>query len=153
MIIVIVLANPSLPPNSLLFVLLPSPLPSSLPSILPFLSSYYPPFLLFFLPSLLPIYILFSSHTLFSPPKRYFKGSINSEEFEELRKVDYEYRREMVMDESEKLKLALDFLGKNIYYCHITVIIKIPKQNKHSICFFLLTVIELFVLRTRIILE
>lgn len=44
-----------------------------------------------------------------------FQGSISSEEFEELRKVDYEYRRETVMDESEKLKLALDFLGDNSY--------------------------------------
>ena len=40
------------------------------------------------------------------------QGSINKDEFEELRKVDYEYRRETVMDESEKLKLALDALGK-----------------------------------------
>ena len=37
------------------------------------------------------------------------------DEFEELRKVDYEYRRETIMDESEKLKLALDFLGTVIY--------------------------------------
>ena len=40
------------------------------------------------------------------------QGSINKDEFEEFRKVDYEYRRETVMDESEKLKLALDALGK-----------------------------------------
>ena len=40
------------------------------------------------------------------------------DEFEELRKVDYEYRRETIMDESEKLKLALDFLGI-VIYCNV----------------------------------
>ena len=43
------------------------------------------------------------------------------EEFEELRKVDYEYRRETIMDESEKLKLALDFLGIEQYLISLTV--------------------------------
>lgn len=40
------------------------------------------------------------------------------------------------MDESEKLKLALDFLGKNIHYCHITVIITISQKNEHFLSIF-----------------
>lgn len=67
------------------------------------------------LPTLLLISPLFS-FSFFSFLFHHSQGSINSEEFEELRKVDYEYRREMVMDESEKLKLALDFLGNYVLY-------------------------------------
>ena len=60
------------------------------------------------------ILIQITSHSYIFPPffNFFFQGSINKDEFEELRKVDYEYIRETVMDESEKLKLALDALGK-----------------------------------------
>lgn len=104
----------------------------SLPSFYfsPSLSHYFissiPLFLLSFF---LFILFVFFSHTplsllpLIITIITTLKGSINSEEFEELRKVDHEYRREMVMDESEKLKLALDFLGENICDCPITVYI------------------------------
>lgn len=40
--------------------------------------------------------------------------SINADEFEELRRVDQDYRRETMMEEAERLKLALDAIGQDM---------------------------------------
>ena len=42
------------------------------------------------------------------------QGAINSHEFEELRRVDQDYRRETMMEEAERLKLALDAIGEDM---------------------------------------
>lgn len=42
------------------------------------------------------------------------QGNITLQEFEELRKVDNDYRRELVYEESEMLKMALDTIGDDM---------------------------------------
>lgn len=42
------------------------------------------------------------------------QGNVNPDEFEELRRVDHDYKRETMMEEAEKLKLALDALGEDM---------------------------------------
>ena len=41
-------------------------------------------------------------------------GKITLAEFEELRKVDHDYRRELLYEESERLKIAIDAIGKDM---------------------------------------
>ena len=42
------------------------------------------------------------------------QGKITPAEFEELRKVDHDYRRELLYEESERLKIAIDAIGKDM---------------------------------------
>lgn len=42
------------------------------------------------------------------------QGKITEEEFEELRRVDHDYRRELLYEESERLKIAIDAIGKDM---------------------------------------
>ena len=42
------------------------------------------------------------------------QGKITLTEFEELRKVDHDYRRELLYEESERLKIAIDAIGKDM---------------------------------------
>jgi phosphatidylinositol 4-kinase len=42
------------------------------------------------------------------------QGKITLDEFEELRRVDHDYRRELLYEESERLKIAIDAIGKDM---------------------------------------
>ncbi len=44
----------------------------------------------------------------------YEAGNLNSEEFEELRQVDHAYRRELIHEECEKLKTAIEAFGEDM---------------------------------------